>query len=115
MDAAIAGTDLAISRSGASTVSEFAAAGLPAIFVPYPVGNGEQRLNAVALIAAGGAELCEDSRFDAQYIAERVIPILSHKATLKGMSEAAEKTGIRDAAERLRDMLYLSVDTGTHD
>jgi len=115
MDAAIAASDLAISRAGASTVSEFAAAGLPAVFVPYPVGNGEQRHNATSVIDAGGAELCEDSAFNAEYIAERVIPILSHKATLKKMSDAARSTGIQDAAERLRDMLYSAVDTGSHD
>ena len=115
MDAAIAASDLAISRAGASTVSEFAAAGLPAVFVPYPVGNGEQRHNATSVIDAGGAELCEDSALNAEFIAERVIPILSHKATLKKMSEAARSTGIQDAAERLRDMLYSAVDTGSHD
>jgi UDP-N-acetylglucosamine--N-acetylmuramyl-(pentapeptide) pyrophosphoryl-undecaprenol N-acetylglucosamine transferase len=115
MDAAIAASDLAISRAGASTVSEFAAAGLPAVFVPYPVGNGEQSHNAASVIAAGGAELCEDSVFNAEYIAERVIPILSHKATLKKMSDAARSTGIHDAAERLRDMLYAAVDTGSDD
>lgn len=115
MDAAIAASDLAISRAGASTVSEFSAAGLPAVFVPYPVGNGEQRHNVASLLAAGGAEICEDGDFSAEYIAERVIPILSHKATLKSMSEAAASVGILDAAERLRDLLYAAVDTGLHD
>lgn len=115
MDAAIAASDLAVSRAGASTVSEFAAAGLPAVFVPYPVGNGEQRLNAKTILEAGGAELCENREFSARFIAERVIPILSHKATLKKMSEAARSTGILDAAERLRDLLYVAVDTGSHD
>ena len=56
------------------------------------------------------AQLCTT-----EYIAERVIPILSHKATLKKMSDAAKSTGIRDAAERLRDMLYAAVDTGSDD
>ena len=82
MDAAIAASDLAISRSGASTVSEFSAAGLPAVFVPYPVGNGEQRHNAKSVVEAGGAELCDDKDFTPEFIAERVIPTLSHKATL---------------------------------
>ena len=115
MDAAIAASDLAISRSGASTVSEFSAAGLPAVFVPYPVGNGEQRHNAKSVVEAGGAELCDDKDFTPEFIAERVIPTLSHKATLKRMSEAAKSVGIVDAAERLRDLLYAAVDTGSHD
>ena len=115
MDAAIAASDLAISRSGASTVSEFSAAGLPAVFVPYPVGNGEQRHNAKSVVEAGGAELCDDKDFTPEFIAERVIPILSHKATLQRMSEASRSVGIEDAAERLRDLLYAAVDTGSHD
>lgn len=115
MDAAIAASDLAISRSGASTVSEFSAAGLPAVFVPYPVGNGEQRHNAKVVVDAGGAEICDDKDFTPEFIAERVIPTLSHKATLKGMSDAARSVGILDAAERLRDLLYAAVDTGSND
>lgn len=115
MDAAIAASDLAISRSGASTVSEFSAAGLPAVFVPYPVGNGEQRHNAKSVVEAGGAELCDDKDFTPEFIAERVIPTLSHKATLKRMSEASKSVGIVDAAERLRDLLYAAVNTGSHD
>lgn len=115
MDAAIAASDLAISRAGASTVSEFAALGLPAIYVPYPVGNGEQRYNAKAVVAAGGAEICEDGKFDAEFISKRVIPILSHKATLEKMSEAARSTGILDATERLQAMLMRAVDTGSND
>ena len=46
MDLALAAADLAVSRAGSATVSELAALGLPAVFVPYPVGNGEQALNA---------------------------------------------------------------------
>ena len=115
MDAAIAASDLAVSRAGASTVSEFAAAGLPAVLVPYPVGNGEQRHNAKSVVDAGGAELCDDKDFTPEFVAERVIPILSHKATIKSMSEAARSVGIHDAAERLRDLLYAAVDTGSHD
>ena len=46
MDLAFAAADLVVCRSGSATVSELAAVGLPSILVPYPVGNGEQRLNA---------------------------------------------------------------------
>ena len=52
MDLAIAVADLAVSRSGSATVSELTAAGVPAVFVPYPVGNGEQRFNAADVVAA---------------------------------------------------------------
>jgi UDP-N-acetylglucosamine--N-acetylmuramyl-(pentapeptide) pyrophosphoryl-undecaprenol N-acetylglucosamine transferase len=68
MHLAIAAADFAISRAGASTVSEFAAVGLPAVYVPYAVGNGEQELNARDLIAAGGGVLVKDTDFDAEWI-----------------------------------------------
>ena len=43
-----------VSRSGALTCAELAAVGLPAIYVPFPIGNGEQRLNALPVVDAGG-------------------------------------------------------------
>ena len=60
MDLAYAVADLAITRSGALTVAELASVGLPAILVPYPVGNGEQRHNAAALVNAQAAVLLEN-------------------------------------------------------
>ena len=115
MDAAIAASNLAVSRAGASTVSEFAAAGLPAIYIPYPVGNGEQRFNAVSVIEAGGGELVMDKDFTPDYVAEKVIPILSHVATLRQMSEAARSVGIPDATQLLRDLVMRTVDTRARD
>ena len=53
MDLAFAAADLAVSRAGSATVSELAAVGLPAVFIPYPVGNGEQALNAADAWAPG--------------------------------------------------------------
>ena len=115
MDAAIAASNLAVSRAGASTVSEFAAAGLPAIYIPYPVGNGEQRLNAVSVIEAGGAQLVMDEDFSSDFVAERVIPILSHAATLKKMSEASRSVGIPGATQLLKDLVMRTVDTRDRD
>ena len=54
MDLAYAAADLVVARSGANTVCELTAVGLPAVYVPLPIGNGEQRLNAAAVVAAGG-------------------------------------------------------------
>ena len=54
MEDAYAAADLMLGRCGASTVLETAAVGLPAVFVPYPHGNGEQARNAACVVAAGG-------------------------------------------------------------
>ena len=59
MDLAYAAADLVVARSGANTVCELTAVGLPALYVPLPVGNGEQRLNAAAVVAAGGGLLVD--------------------------------------------------------
>lgn len=115
MDAAIAAANLAVSRAGSSTVSEFAAAGLPAVYVPYPVGNGEQRLNAVNVAEAGGALIISDAEFSADYVAEKVIPILSHASTLKSMAAASKSVGIPDATQLLRDLVMRTVDTRARD
>ena len=63
MDLALRAADLAVSRAGAATVSELAALGLPAVYVPYAVGNGEQRFNAAGVVEAGGAILVADAEF----------------------------------------------------
>lgn len=111
MDAAIAASDFAISRAGSSTVAEFSAVGLPAVYVPYPVGNGEQQFNAVSVTEAGGGLLCLDRDFDSAYIEREVIPLISHSATLRQMGQSARSKGIPDSTLRLRDLVIESVNT----
>lgn len=101
MDLAIAASNFAISRAGASTVSEFAAVGLPAAYVPYPVGNGEQKLNVKDLIAVGGGELVLDAAFTPEYVAEKLVPLISNTRKLAAMSEAAKQAGVSDGTNRL--------------
>ena len=101
MDLAIAASDFAVSRAGASTVSEFAAVGLPALYVPYPVGNGEQKFNVAALVKAGGGILLSDAEFTPEYVARELIPVVSSSKMLSEMSRAAKDQGIPDATEQL--------------
>ena len=111
MDVAISASDFAVSRAGASTVSEFAATGLPALYIPYPVGNGEQRLNAASIVEAGGGLLIDDSEFNSDYVSSTLIPLISHKKGLIQMSNAAKSQAIIDARERLAECVLESRDT----
>ena len=105
MDLAISSADLAVCRAGASTVCEFGAFGLPSIFVPYPVGNGEQRFNAADLVSAGGGIVVEDSNFTAEFVRDRVIPLISNSKKLKVMSLAAKTASIADGTDRLYQLV----------
>lgn len=115
MDVAISASDFAVSRAGASTVSEFAATGLPALYIPYPIGNGEQRLNAASIVKAGGGLFIEDAEFNAEYISSTLIPLISHKKGLLKMSKAAKSEAIIDATQRLSDFVLEALDSKTRD
>jgi len=105
MEAVYAAADLLLARSGAATVCEVAAVGVPAVFVPLPVGNGEQALNAAGLVEAGGALLVEDSMFSPGWISEHVIPLLQDPGRLARMAASAEKLGIRNADRSMAELV----------
>jgi UDP-N-acetylglucosamine--N-acetylmuramyl-(pentapeptide) pyrophosphoryl-undecaprenol N-acetylglucosamine transferase len=105
MDLAYAAADLAITRAGAMTCAELAAVGLPAIYVPLPIGNGEQRLNAQPVVSAGGGLLIEDADFTPGALRAQVLPLLADPQRLAEMGRAASAHGVRDGAERLADMV----------
>lgn len=103
-----AAADLLLCRSGAGTVSEVAAVGLPAVFVPLPVGNGEQARNADELLAAQAALLVADAELDAQWIQTQLVPLCLDAPRLARMGAAAGGHGIRDAAQRMADMVFAA-------
>lgn len=105
MDLAYAAADLALCRSGAMTVAEVTAVGLPACFVPLAIGNGEQSLNAADVVAAGGALLVKDADLTASYLVSEVLPLLNDASRLARMSTAARSAGHGDAAARLADIV----------
>ena len=112
MDLAYAAADLAITRAGAMTCAEVAAVGLPAVYVPLPIGNGEQRLNAEPVVAAGGGLLVEDAHFTAGVVHDDVIPLVLDPARLARMGEAARAHAVRDGDERLADLVVAAVAAG---
>lgn len=101
MEHAIAAADFAVSRAGASTVSEFNALGLPALYVPYAVGNGEQIKNVQQVVAQEGAITCADSEFSRDLIANRLVPLISNTKLIAQMSSAARSCGNLDGTQRL--------------
>ncbi|WP_456608191.1 undecaprenyldiphospho-muramoylpentapeptide beta-N-acetylglucosaminyltransferase [Blastococcus sp. SYSU DS0619] len=105
MDLAYAAADLALCRSGAVTVAELSAVGLPAAFVPLPIGNGEQRRNALPVIEAGGGLLVEDADLDPAWITATLVPLLTDPAALAALAEHAAAAGVPDADERLADIV----------
>jgi UDP-N-acetylglucosamine--N-acetylmuramyl-(pentapeptide) pyrophosphoryl-undecaprenol N-acetylglucosamine transferase len=101
MDLAYAAADLVICRSGAMTVAEVSAVGLPAIYVPLPIGNGEQRLNALPVVNAGGGVVVADAALTPGLVAEQVTGLLTDPPRLAAMTAAAARVGHRDAARRV--------------
>lgn len=101
MDLAFALADLIVSRSGAATVSEISALGIPAVYVPYAVGNGEQRLNAAAAVRAGAALLVPDGEFTADRVRSEIVPLLRDGDRRDAMRAAAARTGTRAGTENV--------------
>ncbi|GAC1440402.1 MAG: undecaprenyldiphospho-muramoylpentapeptide beta-N-acetylglucosaminyltransferase [Mycobacteriales bacterium] len=97
MAVAYAAADLALCRAGANTCAELAAVGLPAVYVPLPIGNGEQALNARPIVDAGGGLLVSDAALDANWIRRSVLPLLQDPAGLAQMAARARTLGHRDA------------------
>lgn len=105
IELAYAAADLALCRAGANTVCELTTVGLPAVYVPLPIGNGEQRLNAEPVVAAGGGLLVDNADLDADWVRAHVLPLLADSARLDAMAMVAAAQGIRDADERLADLV----------
>ena len=99
IDRAFACADLIICRSGAGMVSELTALGLPAVYVPLPIGNGEQRFNAQPVVAAGGGLMVADADFTADWVRAHIPNLLASPDRLAAMGRRAWNYGIRDAAE----------------
>jgi UDP-N-acetylglucosamine--N-acetylmuramyl-(pentapeptide) pyrophosphoryl-undecaprenol N-acetylglucosamine transferase len=97
---------LVIARAGASTVSELAVIGRPAILVPYPHAlDQDQSANAAHLAATGAADVIAQSSFTPAYLSGKLAEALGTPETLTKRAAAAKQAGIPDAADRLADLV----------
>lgn len=113
MDLAYAASDFIVARSGAMTVAEVTAVGLPACYVPYPVGNGEQKFNALPVVHAGGALLIDDQLFTSDAFIAEVLPIATNETKREAMARAALSLNTENAAAQLVDLVRTVVTNHT--
>jgi UDP-N-acetylglucosamine--N-acetylmuramyl-(pentapeptide) pyrophosphoryl-undecaprenol N-acetylglucosamine transferase len=105
MDLAYSAADAVLCRSGSNTVTEVSGVGLPAVFVPLPIGNGEQALNARAVIDAGGGLIVDDAELTSDWVVRHVVPLLQNPERLATMGAAAADLIPLDADEKLARMI----------
>jgi len=101
MDLAYSAADAVVCRSGAMTVAEVSAVGLPAVYVPLPHGNGEQELNARPVVEAGGGRIVADGDLSSDYVATEVVSLLGDERRLVEMGRSAAAAGHRSAADEM--------------
>lgn len=114
---AFAVADLVMTRSGAGMVAELTALGLPAVYVPLPIGNGEQMKNAAEHVAAGGAILVKDADLDAEWVYSHVFPLIDGHgggAALEQMAKNSAGLGRSNAAAELADQVMALVKENAH-
>jgi UDP-N-acetylglucosamine--N-acetylmuramyl-(pentapeptide) pyrophosphoryl-undecaprenol N-acetylglucosamine transferase len=96
--------DLVICRAGATTLAELAAAGRPAVLIPFPAATDDhQRKNAQVLADAGAAVLIEEKYLNPDKLGSEAGAILSDGSRRQAMSNAMRAFARPDAAERIVD------------
>lgn len=97
MELAYAAADLVISRAGAMTIAEQSVLAMPAIYVPFAVGNGEQSKNVESLVKDGGGILVADADLSSAVLIKKVTELILNPAKLQEISQVASKHALRDA------------------
>jgi UDP-N-acetylglucosamine--N-acetylmuramyl-(pentapeptide) pyrophosphoryl-undecaprenol N-acetylglucosamine transferase len=106
MDLAYAAADFALCRAGAMTCAELTAVGLPAVYVPLPHGNGEQRLNALPVERVGGGMIVDDAVLSPDWIRSVLLPVLLDHERVSSMSRAAASLGHPNADQALAALIF---------
>jgi UDP-N-acetylglucosamine:LPS N-acetylglucosamine transferase len=105
MGAALAASDLVISRAGASTLGEYPLFGLPALLVPYPYAWRYQKVNADTLVQKGAAIILEDDKLSDQLLST-VSALLGHPKKLASMRVAMQELAHPQAASKIAEELF---------
>ncbi len=105
MELAYAAADLAITRGGANTVAELTTVALPALVVPLPIGNGEQRINATPMRDAGGALIVDDPDLTPERIVSDVLPLLLDPQRIATMAAALRAMPGAKATEAMLELI----------
>ena len=111
MDLAYAAADLVVARAGANTICELTAVGLPGVYVPLPICNGEQRLNATDVIAVGGGILVDDTDLTPQWVDNILVPLVTDGSRIAEMADAAATLGEPAADELLADLVAVAAES----
>jgi UDP-N-acetylglucosamine--N-acetylmuramyl-(pentapeptide) pyrophosphoryl-undecaprenol N-acetylglucosamine transferase len=106
MPAQFAQADLVLSRSGASTVAELAAAGKPSLLVPFAAAaDDHQRKNAEVLVSAGAAVMLLEKDLNPEKLLESVLELLKNKQHLQAMGDRAKTLAHPNAARRIAETI----------
>jgi len=105
MDLAYSAADAVLCRAGSNTVTEVSGLGLPAVYVPLPIGNGEQALNARPVVQAGGGLLVDDAAVTPDWVRATLPPLVTDPLRLAAMGKAAAGLIPLDADEKLARMI----------
>lgn len=112
MDLALRAASLVVSRAGAATVSEIQLTGVPAVFIPYHVGNGEQEHNARATINAGAAVMVSNKDFTPEWVRTSLLPLMADKKKREEMATSMAQLARSDAAARVAQMARHATQKG---
>jgi UDP-N-acetylglucosamine--N-acetylmuramyl-(pentapeptide) pyrophosphoryl-undecaprenol N-acetylglucosamine transferase len=92
--------DLLIGRSGAVTCAEAQALARYSLFIPLPIGNGEQAANAASLVTAGKAQIIEQKSFTSEWLCANIGDLISTSAK----RDAAGSLDSINAADKIAAM-----------
>ncbi|NKF52364.1 undecaprenyldiphospho-muramoylpentapeptide beta-N-acetylglucosaminyltransferase [Shewanella sp. WXL01] len=113
MEAAYRWADVVVCRSGALTVSELAAVGLPSILVPYPHAvDDHQTKNAAVLLDAGASFLMPQGELSADSLAEKLTQLAADRNELAQMGQKARQVAVVDATQRVADVCSMLASKG---